>query len=87
MRVDYGQTIMHYHVHLIPRREGDMDDPPAVPADGHSLSSLCRRQEAWLGKALHAPQQAFLRVVPEACLSCPCAGQVAQVAGGASPNR
>ena len=25
--VDSGQTIMHCHVHLIPRRKGDMDDP------------------------------------------------------------
>ena len=22
-----GQTIFHYHVHLIPRREGDVEDP------------------------------------------------------------
>ena len=22
-----GQTIMHCHIHLIPRREGDVDDP------------------------------------------------------------
>ena len=24
---DAGQTVMHCHVHLIPRRKGDMDDP------------------------------------------------------------
>ena len=24
---DAGQTIMHCHVHLIPRREGDIDNP------------------------------------------------------------
>ena len=22
-----GQTVMHFHVHVIPRYEGDMDDP------------------------------------------------------------
>jgi diadenosine tetraphosphate (Ap4A) HIT family hydrolase len=22
-----GQTVMHCHIHLIPRRDGDMDDP------------------------------------------------------------
>ena len=22
-----GQTVMHCHIHLIPRRKGDMDDP------------------------------------------------------------
>ena len=22
-----GQTVMHLHIHVIPRREGDMDDP------------------------------------------------------------
>ena len=25
--LDAGQTVMHSHVHLIPRRKGDMDDP------------------------------------------------------------
>jgi ATP adenylyltransferase len=25
--VDAGQTVMHCHVHLIPRRKGDMDNP------------------------------------------------------------
>ena len=24
---DAGQTVMHCHIHLIPRRKGDMDDP------------------------------------------------------------
>tara|TARA_B100000676_G_scaffold307277_1_gene365342 strand:+ start:599 stop:985 length:387 start_codon:yes stop_codon:yes gene_type:complete len=24
---DAGQTVMHFHLHLIPRRMGDMDDP------------------------------------------------------------
>ena len=24
---DAGQTIMHCHIHLIPRRSGDMEDP------------------------------------------------------------
>ena len=24
---DAGQTIMHCHIHLIPRRKGDMEDP------------------------------------------------------------
>ena len=24
---DAGQTVMHCHVHLIPRKKGDMDDP------------------------------------------------------------
>lgn len=24
---DAGQTVMHFHLHLIPRRKGDMDDP------------------------------------------------------------
>ena len=24
---DAGQTIMHFHIHLIPRRSGDMEDP------------------------------------------------------------
>lgn len=24
---DAGQTVMHLHVHLIPRHPGDMDDP------------------------------------------------------------
>ncbi len=25
--IDSGQTVMHCHVHLIPRRKGDMNDP------------------------------------------------------------
>jgi len=25
--VDAGQTVMHCHVHLIPRREGDVENP------------------------------------------------------------
>ena len=25
--IDSGQTVMHCHVHLIPRRKGDMSDP------------------------------------------------------------
>ena len=25
--IDAGQTIMHCHIHLIPRRKGDMDNP------------------------------------------------------------
>ena len=25
--VSAGQTMMHVHIHLIPRREGDVDDP------------------------------------------------------------
>lgn len=25
--MDAGQTIMHFHLHLIPRRKGDMKDP------------------------------------------------------------
>jgi len=25
--MEHGQTVMHCHVHLIPRRKGDMTDP------------------------------------------------------------
>ena len=25
--IDAGQTVMHFHMHLIPRYKGDMDDP------------------------------------------------------------
>ena len=25
--VDAGQTLMHTHIHLIPRRKGDMENP------------------------------------------------------------
>ena len=25
--IDSGQTVMHCHIHLIPRRKGDMSDP------------------------------------------------------------
>ena len=25
--VDAGQTVMHFHCHVIPRRKGDTDDP------------------------------------------------------------
>jgi diadenosine tetraphosphate (Ap4A) HIT family hydrolase len=35
-----GQTIFHCHIHLIPRREGDVDDPRGgvrhlIPGKGH----------------------------------------------------
>jgi diadenosine tetraphosphate (Ap4A) HIT family hydrolase len=37
---DAGQTIFHCHVHLIPRRKGDVDDPTggvrnAIPGKGN----------------------------------------------------
>jgi ATP adenylyltransferase len=37
---DAGQTILHCHIHLIPRRKGDVDDPRGgirhvIPARGH----------------------------------------------------
>ena len=25
--IDAGQTVMHLHIHIIPRRKGDVDDP------------------------------------------------------------
>ena len=39
-----GQTIPHCHIHLIPRREGDMEDPRGgvrhvIPSKGNYLSS------------------------------------------------
>lgn len=38
-----GQTIMHCHIHLIPRRDGDVDDPVGgvrnvIPGKGNYLS-------------------------------------------------
>jgi diadenosine tetraphosphate (Ap4A) HIT family hydrolase len=37
---DAGQTIFHCHIHLIPRRKGDVDNPRGgvrhtIPGKGH----------------------------------------------------
>jgi len=39
-----GQTVMYPHVHLIPRKKGDMEDPRGgvrnvIPAKGNYLNS------------------------------------------------
>ncbi len=41
-----GQTIFHSHVHLIPRRKGDVEDPrggvrAVIPGKGHHFQEVC----------------------------------------------